>query len=53
MSIETATYVDGKLPSVWNDDGLDNHILGSMWKLLNNELCSKGEWQMIMMTMML
>ena len=36
LSIETAAYVDGKLPSGWNEDDLDNHILDGMWRLLNN-----------------
>ena len=35
LSIEMAAYVDGKLPSGWNDDDLDNHILDGMWRLLN------------------
>jgi hypothetical protein len=36
LSIETAAYIDGKLPSGWNEDDLDNHILDGMWRLLNN-----------------
>jgi hypothetical protein len=24
------------LPSRWNDDDLDNHLLDGMWRLLNN-----------------
>jgi hypothetical protein len=30
FSIEKAAYNDGKLPSGWNDDDLDNHILDGM-----------------------
>ncbi len=28
--------MNGKFPSGWNDDDLDNHILDGMWRLLNN-----------------
>ncbi len=36
LSIEMDAYVDGKLPSGWNDDDLDEHILDGMWRLLNS-----------------
>jgi hypothetical protein len=36
LSIEMAVYVDGKLPSGWNDNDLDEHILNGMWTLLHN-----------------
>jgi hypothetical protein len=38
LSIETSLYVDGKLPSGWNDDDLDEHILNEMWRLLHSSL---------------
>jgi hypothetical protein len=34
LSLEKSAYVDGKLPSEWNDDNLDNHILNGMWSLV-------------------
>jgi hypothetical protein len=44
LSIEMDAYVDGKLPSGWNDDDLDQHILDGMWRLLNNSpVCDVDE----------
>jgi hypothetical protein len=32
LAIEQSAYVNGKLPSGWNDDALDKHILDGMWR---------------------
>jgi hypothetical protein len=32
--VEQSAYVDGRLPSGWNDDDLDEHILNGMWSLV-------------------
>ncbi len=35
--MEKSVYVDGKLPSGWNDDDLDQHILDGMWSMLQSK----------------
>ena len=37
LSVEKSAYVDGKLPSGWNDDDLDQHILDGMWSMLQSK----------------
>jgi hypothetical protein len=34
LSIEKSVYKDGKLPSGWSDDDLDEFILDGMWRML-------------------
>ena len=36
LSVEKSAYVDGKLPSGWNDNDLDQHILNGMWSMLQS-----------------
>ena len=35
LAIEQSAYVNGKLPSGWNDDTLDKHILDGMYRSIN------------------
>jgi hypothetical protein len=35
LAIEKGAYVNSKLPSGWNDDTLDKHILDNMWRSLH------------------
>jgi hypothetical protein len=40
LSVEQSAYVDGKLPSGWNDDDLDEHILNGMWSMIGQSKAS-------------
>ncbi len=35
LAIEKGAYVNGMLPSGWNNDTLDKHILDNMWRTLH------------------
>jgi hypothetical protein len=35
LAIEKSAFVNGKLPSGWNNDTLDKHILDNMWRSLH------------------